>query len=160
MCKKQRGVTDFPQGCFREAKSGKGYWAGGQEATVLTPGLQGMAGWARVSLLTPGLSFPKCKRAGVMSQMPPELGRIDNLRMWVKGQRRHVTISWLFKILLVGSSSFLKQKMTRGREALKFEQDKGIWGRGGVRSLKLTSATYRLHGLGQMALPLPAFRGP
>lgn len=93
--------------------------------------------------------------------MPPVLGHGNSLRMWVKGQRWHVTISWLFKILLMGSSSFLRQWWPRAGRPCNLNRTEGP-GKGVelVHFLKLTLATCRLHGLWQMAPPLPAFGRP
>lgn len=93
LCKKQRGEPAVSPRVFqREAESGKGYQDRGQGATILTPGCGGWPGGPG-SLLPPGLSLPQCERAGVMSQMSPVLDKADRLRMLVKGQRWHVTIT-------------------------------------------------------------------
>lgn len=59
----------FPKGVSKEGRVGERVLGWGSEGDSANFMGHWMAGWARVSLLSPGLSFLKCKRTSVMSQM-------------------------------------------------------------------------------------------
>ena len=156
----KRRCNCFPKGVSKGDRVGErvsGWGAGGNSAN---PRLPEMARWVWVSLLTLGFSFPECKRTGMISQMPPVWGQswqTENV-----GQRAEVACDHhrLFKILPVGSSFFLRQRWPRAGRPCNLNRT-GDTGGGveAVISLKLTSATYGLPGLQQIAPPLPAFPG-